>query len=84
MQSQAPTIAFDALVILGLVLLVVTFLTAWLSPSVKRTPTWYSFIFAGILAAVSKTLLFGHQGGPAPNTSLCFVQAILVYPFTAL
>ena len=83
-MSQAPTIIFDVLILSGLVLLVVVLLTAWLSPSVKRAPTWYSFFIAGVLFAVTKVLLIGRQAGPAPNKTLCFVQGILVYPVIAL
>ncbi|PPQ72832.1 hypothetical protein CVT26_003341 [Gymnopilus dilepis] len=83
-KTPFPTIIFDVLILSGLVLLVVVLLTAWLSPSVKRAPTWYSFFIAGVLFAVTKVLLIGRQAGPAPNKTLCFVQGILVYLTTRL
>lgn len=83
-MNQAPTILFDVLDIVGLVVLVIVLLTALLSSKVKRTPTWYSFIVSGIIFSVSKLLLLGHQAGPVPNQTICFIQGILVYPVIVL
>ncbi|KAF8892346.1 hypothetical protein CPB84DRAFT_1963606 [Gymnopilus junonius] len=83
-MSLAAIVVFNSLEILGLSVLTVAIVTAWVSPTVKRTPTWYTFILAGILSSVVQLLLLRQQVGPPPNRTVCFVQGTLIYPMTAL
>ncbi|PPQ97642.1 hypothetical protein CVT26_002440, partial [Gymnopilus dilepis] len=83
-MAQAAIFVFDALEGFGLSVLSIVFLTACVSRQVKRTPTWYTFIAAGILSSVVQLLLLRQQLGPPPNQTICFIQGTLIYPMTAL
>lgn len=78
---KARVRAFVALNLAGGIGLVLVLITAALSRTAKRTPTWYSFCFSWVFYAVSYSLLFlaGEQTNPTPINSLCSTQAALIY-----
>ena len=79
-QSTIRLIAlFDALYIVGLVSLIAIILTAWLSPTIRRSSTWFMFIWSWVFSSTANTLILGQQMGPEPMTGICLFQAMLVY-----
>jgi len=83
-MSSTSIAIFNTICIIGLVLLVAVFLTALGSSKVLRTPTWFSYIAAGIILSVTNVLIIGQQIGPDPVKWVCFMQAILIYPVVIL
>ncbi|KAJ7683341.1 hypothetical protein B0H17DRAFT_1137830 [Mycena rosella] len=80
---------FNALSLVGLVLLAIVFLTAVLSPSVKRVSTWYTYMLAWMVFSVTPFLVVGHQTSldPPPAFTPCLVDSALMYasrPFAGL
>ena len=73
-------ILFNVIGIFGLVLLVVVFLTALGSSKVIRSPTWFSYIAAGIAISLTNLLIMGQQTGEDPARWACVMQAVLIYP----
>jgi len=65
----------------GCIGILILLITAWLSPSVKRYPTWYSLGIAWVIQSFTYMLLFigGQQMNPKPDVTLCRFQASLVY-----
>lgn len=90
LQPEADTpdlqliVAFNVLQIVGFLLLVPVILTAWLSPRVRRTSTWFSFVLSWVLSSVAYFILMGQQTGPPPNAGVCLFQAALIYATPAL
>lgn len=70
-------IAYNSLLIIGIVILVLVILTAWLSPRVHRHPTWYLFMASWLIGAFAFVLIIGQQTGPPPQRGLCHFQAAL-------
>ncbi|RDB27488.1 hypothetical protein Hypma_003845 [Hypsizygus marmoreus] len=79
-------IAFIVLQLAGGFGLLVTLLTAIVSPSVKRYSTWYSFGTSWILSSISYSLLAiaGQRTGPKPAFGLCLAQSALIYAAPSL
>ncbi|KAJ7048051.1 hypothetical protein C8F01DRAFT_1198154 [Mycena amicta] len=66
--------------------LLLVMLTAWCSPKVHRTLSWYLFIASWMVFCVSYFLIAGQQVGPEPPFAVCVTQAALIYaspPLTA-
>jgi len=65
----------------GCIGILILLITAWLSPSVKRYPTWYSLGIAWVIQSFTYMLLLigGQQMNPKPDVTLCRFQASLVY-----
>lgn len=83
--SDLPFIvAFDVLQIVGFLLLVPVVLTAWRSPRVQRTSTWFAFVLSWVLSSVAFVIIVGQQTGPAPMAGVCLFQAALIYATPAL
>ncbi|KAJ6552273.1 hypothetical protein DFH09DRAFT_1319318 [Mycena vulgaris] len=78
---QGMVMAFNVLSSIGLGLLVVIFLTAVLSPCVKRVSTWYTYILAWMAFCVTPLLVVGHQThvDPPPSFASCVVDSALMY-----
>ncbi|KAF7366963.1 hypothetical protein MSAN_00955000 [Mycena sanguinolenta] len=74
---------------LGLISLAVIFLTALLSPTVRRVSTWYGYMIAWMAMCIPPFLVIGHQAPgqePSPAFAPCALDAALMYasrPFAA-
>lgn len=77
-------VAYDVLHILGFIILVPVILTAWFSPRVQRTPTWFPLMISWALATINASLIFGRQIGPIPPFALCLTQAGFLYAIPIL
>ncbi|KAJ7622288.1 hypothetical protein FB45DRAFT_123834 [Roridomyces roridus] len=77
----AAVLAFNILSLLGFLLLILVFLTACLSPTVKRVSTWYSYIISWTIFCITAFVVLGHQapGDPPPSFALCVVDSALMY-----
>ncbi|KAF5327131.1 hypothetical protein D9619_004957 [Psilocybe cf. subviscida] len=75
---------FDALYIAGLVSLIAIVLTAWLSPTIRRSSTWFMFIWSWLLLSIANIIIVGQQTGPEPMTGICLFQAMLIYGLPVL
>ncbi|KAK0499616.1 hypothetical protein EDD18DRAFT_857669 [Armillaria luteobubalina] len=73
---------FDVLQGLLFSLLLLVFLTAQFSSTVKRTKTWFIFIGSIVQWCAAYLLLFGHQIGDKPPVGLCAFQAAVIYSST--
>ncbi|KAF7424535.1 hypothetical protein PC9H_009842 [Pleurotus ostreatus] len=83
--ASSPLIAaFNGVQLTGLVLLLAVVLTAWLAPTVKRSPAWYNVIISWIFSSSSFLLLMGRQAGPSPPFGLCLVQSMFIYAAPAM
>jgi len=85
---QAWVMAFNILSALGFMLIAVVFLTALLSPNVRRVSTWYSYMLAWMAFCVTPFLVIGHQTqfDPPPSFAPCVLDSALMYasrPFAA-
>jgi len=90
-ESQLETVApnasaaiqliniFNALQVMGFLVLGAVFFTALLSPDVRRTATWFSMIAPWMISALSYFLIVGQQIGSDPGFGICLTQAGLVY-----
>ncbi|KAK0236699.1 hypothetical protein EDD85DRAFT_1023515 [Armillaria nabsnona] len=74
-------IAFDTLLVLGLVLLLALLAPALFSSNIKRTATWFGMIISLIIYCASYSILMfiGGQDGPEPSPGVCLFQACLVH-----
>ncbi|PBK93745.1 hypothetical protein ARMGADRAFT_105458 [Armillaria gallica] len=63
-------------------LLLLVFLTAQFSSTVKRTRTWFMFIGSIVEWCAAYLILFGHQTGDRPPVGLCAFQAAVIYSTT--
>ncbi len=75
---------FDILQGLLFSLLLLVFLTAQMSSTVKRTKTWFMFIGSIVEWCAAYLVLFGHQIGDRPPVGLCAFQAAVIYSTTTL
>ncbi len=75
---------FDILQGLLFSLLLLVFLTAQFSSTVKRTKTWFMFIGSIVEWCAAFLILFGHQIGDRPPVGLCAFQAAVIYSTAAL
>ncbi|KAF5372967.1 hypothetical protein D9758_001747 [Tetrapyrgos nigripes] len=82
--SIALIYVFNAICILGFLSLSAIVTVAWLSPSIQRSKTWYSFITPWIMYDVVNLLLLGQQTGGEPSHGLCLAQASLRYTVPVL
>ncbi|KAK0478841.1 hypothetical protein IW261DRAFT_189821 [Armillaria novae-zelandiae] len=80
-KVKTLVVAFDALQVLGIVLLLALLAPALFSPNVKRTATWFGMIVSMIIYCVSYSILMfiGGQDGPEPSAGVCLFQACLVH-----
>ncbi|KAJ6540564.1 hypothetical protein B0H19DRAFT_1269132 [Mycena capillaripes] len=91
--SDSPSLpiwimAFDILSALGFISVALVFLTALLSPNVKRVSMWYLYMLAWWTFTLSPFLVIGHQTqfDSPPSFALCLVDSALIYascPFAA-
>ncbi|KAF8968132.1 hypothetical protein BDZ97DRAFT_1916351 [Flammula alnicola] len=72
-------ILFDILYILGLVSVSVILITATLSSRIRRTSTWFMVLGSWFVTSLANLILLGQQTGPPPKTSVCLLQAMLIY-----
>ena len=72
-------IAFDILNFIALITLSAVLLTAWLSPRIRRVPTWYLYIFTWDIYTVSYLLIIGKQTGSKPVWEWCLFQSVMIY-----
>ncbi|KAF5327130.1 hypothetical protein D9619_004956 [Psilocybe cf. subviscida] len=77
-------VLFDTLFIVGLVSLAAIVLTAWLSPTIRRSSTWFMFIWSWLLISIANIILVGQQTGTEPMAGICLFQAMLVYGLPVL
>ncbi len=70
---------FDILQGLILSLLLLVFLTALFSPTVKRSKTWFIFMGSVIEWCASYLILIGQQIGSPPPVALCTIQSAGIY-----
>ncbi|KAF5373059.1 hypothetical protein D9758_001748 [Tetrapyrgos nigripes] len=82
--STALIYIFNAIFILGFLSLSAIVTVAWLSPSIQRSKTWYSFMMSWIMYDVVNLLLLGQQTGGEPSHGLCLAQASLRYTVPVL
>lgn len=75
------SVAFNAIEITGLTGALVILITAVLSPSIQRLPTWYLLLCSGAVYSFSMLLVaMAHQQfGPEPDFALCLIQGVLIY-----
>lgn len=73
-------IAYNVLEILGILILSLILITAWLSSTIRRSTSWYLFLSSGAISSVTGLLLLGNQTNRAPSRGVCITQAILLYP----
>ncbi|THU79892.1 hypothetical protein K435DRAFT_516341 [Dendrothele bispora CBS 962.96] len=82
-ESNSPDVTlihiFNSITILGFILLLVIVLTAWRSPFIHRTSTWYCFLTYGMIFDLANFILLGRQTGENPSYKLCLIQASLNY-----
>ena len=72
-----PIIAFDVLQIIGLITISAILCIVWFSPRIRRSSTWFSYMFSWVFSSISQLLLIGHQTGPILGHILCLCQAML-------
>ena len=72
-----PIIAFDILQILGLISISATLCTVWFSSRIRRSNTWFSYIFSWGFSSIGCLLIIGRQTGPRPGHILCLCQTML-------
>jgi len=74
-------VAFNTIETVGLAGALIVILTAILSPSIQRLPTWYLVLCSGAIYSFSMLILAmtQHQSGPEPGFALCLFQGVLIY-----
>ncbi|KAE9386108.1 hypothetical protein BT96DRAFT_1006398 [Gymnopus androsaceus JB14] len=79
--TKGAVIAFNVIETIGFVSAFAIIVTASLSSSIRRLPTWYLVLCSGAVYSFSKLLLaMAHaQLGPEPPFTLCLVQGVLIY-----
>ncbi|KAJ3831724.1 hypothetical protein F5878DRAFT_636020 [Lentinula raphanica] len=72
---------FDVVQIVGCISGVIIMLTALVSRSLRRLPTWYLVLCSSTAYSLSMSLLAiaRRQTGPEPDYTLCLVQGALIY-----
>ncbi|KAF7343509.1 hypothetical protein MSAN_01971200 [Mycena sanguinolenta] len=86
---SAWIMAYNILSGFGFISLAAVFLTALLSPNVRRVSTWYGYIIAWMGMCIPPFLVIGHQTPglePPPAFAPCALDAALMYasrPFAA-
>jgi hypothetical protein len=70
---------YNALQIVGFLLLAIVLFTALMSHNVRRTPTWFGMIAAWMFFAFSHLLLIRQQLGSHPPWGICLIQAGLIH-----
>ncbi|KAJ8701445.1 hypothetical protein PTI98_000226 [Pleurotus ostreatus] len=87
-SSSSPNIAliaiFDFTQIFGFILLGIVLLTAALATTVRRSPAWFNFLSTWVLSCISYLVTLGQQTGEMPHSSICLLQAMLVYAAPAV
>ncbi|KAL0954462.1 hypothetical protein HGRIS_003435 [Hohenbuehelia grisea] len=76
--------AYNAVNTVGLVLLALTFLPAWLTPSVQRSTAWITLMAGAIFYSLGALLIVGNQIGPSPSFGMCLTQATVMYSSPAM
>ncbi len=71
--------AFDAMVVIGIVAIVIVLVPAWRSTEIYRLRTWFALMIAGLVYSVSFFLIVGRQFGEEPAFGLCLLQASMIY-----
>lgn len=79
--TESIAVAFNVIETIGFVSALAIIITAALSSSIRRLPTWYLVLCSGAVYSFSKLLLaMAHaQFGPEPQFMLCLVQGALIY-----
>lgn len=72
-------VIFDVLNGVGLAFLLPILYTALRSTNIKRASTWFMVTGSWVVTSLSSLILVGQQTGPPPRTSICLMQAMLVY-----
>jgi hypothetical protein len=63
----------------GFLSVAIVVVTAWLSPRIYRTSTWYSFMGSWMFFCLSYFVIVGQQVGAEPDFGVCLTQAALIY-----
>ncbi|THU79897.1 hypothetical protein K435DRAFT_785680 [Dendrothele bispora CBS 962.96] len=86
MNEQNITLiyVFNAISIFGSAFLLFILISAWRSPSVRRSSTWYCFITHWLIFDLAGLFLLGRQTGDEPSFGLCLVQASFHYAVPVL
>ncbi|KAF7292139.1 hypothetical protein MIND_01240900 [Mycena indigotica] len=80
-QNPAAVMAFNILSATGFILLLLTFVTAALSRTVRRVSTWYTYIAAWAIYCLIPFPILGHQTRftSPPGLLPCAVDAAMMY-----
>ncbi|KAJ7285033.1 hypothetical protein C8J57DRAFT_1290202 [Mycena rebaudengoi] len=70
---------FNFLQFFGFLSVAIVVVTAWLSPRIYRTSTWYSFMGSWMFFCLSFFIIVGQQVGAEPDFGVCLTQAALIY-----
>jgi hypothetical protein len=85
MPTHATIVAFDLLLLLSILLILCALVTAAVSKSIARSPSWYSLMMAGLIYSLSFGLIVGRQETPdEPPLALCVIQTLLIYAVPVL
>lgn len=81
MANIGLSLAFNVIEFVGLAGALVIIITAAVSPSIQRLPTWYMVLCSGAAYSFSMLLLAiaRRQSGPEPDFALCVIQSALIY-----
>ncbi|KAJ4479083.1 hypothetical protein J3R30DRAFT_3403914 [Lentinula aciculospora] len=81
MALSDKIVAFNAIQTIGLLGAFVIVVTSFLTSSIRHISTWYLVLCSSGVYSLSMLLLaISHaQSGPEPNSTLCLVQAVLIY-----
>jgi hypothetical protein len=81
MANIGLSLAFNVIEFVGLAGAIVIIITAAVSPSIQRLPTWYLVLCSGAAYSFSMLLLAmaQRQSGPEPDFALCVIQTALIY-----
>ncbi|KAE9407158.1 hypothetical protein BT96DRAFT_986775 [Gymnopus androsaceus JB14] len=81
MTDNMLLVAFNVIEAVGLAGALVIIITAVVSPSIQRLPTWYLVLCGSAVCSFSMLLLAmaQRQSGPEPDFALCLIQGALIY-----
>ncbi|CAA7269368.1 unnamed protein product [Cyclocybe aegerita] len=92
-ELEVPSVIFDfipyimtwnILQAFALVLHISVLTTVLHSRNIRRSPTWLLLVFSGMLYSASCLFIVTQQVGPPPSTSICVIQATLIYACPAM
>lgn len=72
-------VAWDVLMFLSILLLVLALVPPLFSRHVMRRKTWHTLLLSLLVFSIGEVLLVGHQHEEVPNQHLCLVQVAVIY-----